>query len=272
VVSVSHRARVPGPTCRSGRPGVPVHHHRLVLAPGQHHGAEPPGRPATYHDCTHLRSPFQVLPWHRHATGDNFITLIVTLMSAPVKKPYTSTLRAAQARATRRAIVDAAARLFTERGYGATTVDAIAEAAGVSRKTVFTSVGGKTEALKLAIDWAIVGDDEPVPMVERPHIKALWHEPDARQILTSYARIVRQAAARTAPLHRVVQAAAGLDADIRALAEEGGAQRIRGMRALAQVLADRGALKPGMTPLEAADVLWLLNDPSTCHRLFIEQQ
>jgi len=84
-----------------------------------------------------------------------------------VKKPYSSQLRAAHARATRRAIVDAAARLFTEQGYGATTVGAIAEAAGVSRKTVFTSVGGKAQALKLAIDWAIVGDDEPVPLLER---------------------------------------------------------------------------------------------------------
>jgi AcrR family transcriptional regulator len=193
-------------------------------------------------------------------------------MSAPVKKPYTSALRAAQARATRLAIVDAAACLFVERGYGATTVDAIAAAAGVSRKTVFTSVGGKTEALKLALDWAIVGDDEPVPMLERPHVRAMQLEPDARQILTSYARYVRQAAARTAPLHQVVQAAAGLDADIRALAEEGRAQRIRGMRAMAQSLADRGALKPGLTPLEAADVLWLLIDPSVYHRLVIEQK
>jgi len=193
-------------------------------------------------------------------------------MTAPVKKPYTSTLRAAQARATRRAIVDAAAHLFTQRGYGATTVDAIAAAAGVSRKTVFTSVGGKTEALKLALDWAIAGDDEPVPMLERPHIKAMQHEPDARRILASYARHVRQTAARTAPLHQVVHAAAGLDADIRALAEDGRAQRLRGMQVMAQHLADRGALKPGLTPLEAADILWLLNDPSVYHRLVIEQK
>ena len=192
-------------------------------------------------------------------------------MTAPVKKPYRSALREAQARATRRAIVDAAARLFIQRGYGATTVDAIAEAAGVSRKTVFTSVGGKTEALKLAIDWANVGDDEPVPMLERPHVKAMQNEPDARLILISQARYVRQAAARAAPLHAVVQAAAGLDADIRALAEEVRAQRIRGMRAMARVLADRGALKPELTPDEAADVLWLLMDPGVYHRLVIEQ-
>jgi AcrR family transcriptional regulator len=193
-------------------------------------------------------------------------------MSQPVKKPYNSTLRTAQARATRRAIVDAAARLFTQHGYGATTVDAIADAAGVNRKTVFTSVGGKTEALKLAIDWAIAGDDEPVPMLERPHIKAMQNEPDARRILASYARHVRQTAARTAPLHQVVQAAAGLDADIRALAEDGRAQRIRGMRAMAQVIAGRGALKPDLTTSEAADILWLLNDPSVYHRLVIEQK
>jgi len=192
-------------------------------------------------------------------------------MTAPVKKPYRSALREAQARATRRAIVDAAARLFIQRGYGATTVDAIAEAAGVSRKTVFTSVGGKTEALKLAIDWANVGDDEPVPMLERPHVKAMQNEPDARLILISQARYVRQAAARAAPLHAVVQAAAGLDADIRALAEDVRAQRIRGMRAMARVLADRGALKPGLTPSEAADVLWLLIDPGVYYRLVIEQ-
>ena len=192
-------------------------------------------------------------------------------MSLPVKKPYNSALRAAQARATRRTIVDAAARLFIEHGYGATTVDAIALAAGVSRKTVFTSVGGKTEALKLAIDWAIVGDDEPVPMLERPHVKLMHEEPDARRMLASYARHVRETGARTAPLHEVVRAAAGLDEEIRALAQEGGVQRLRGMRMLAQQPADRGALKPGLTSAEAADVLWLLNDPGVYYRLVVEQ-
>jgi hypothetical protein len=141
----------------------------------------------------------------------------------------------------------------------------------VSRKTVFTSVGGKTEALKLAMDWAIVGDDEPVPMLERPQIKAMQQEPDARRILAHYARQVCEVGARTAPLHEVVRAAAGLDEEVRAMAEEGGAQRLRGMRMLAQQLADRGALKPGLTPAEVADVLWLLNDPGVYYRLVVER-
>ena len=52
-------------------------------------------------------------------------------------RSYSSTLRADQARRTRRRIVDAAAELFAEHGYAGTTIDAIATAAGVSRKTVF---------------------------------------------------------------------------------------------------------------------------------------
>src|SRR4051812_17634667 len=110
-------------------------------------------------------------------------------MAEDVKRTYSSALRAEQARTTRRAIVDAAATLFVRDGFGATTVDAIAKQAGVSRKTVFTSVGGKVEALKLARDWAIVGDDEPIGLLDRPVIKVAQSEPDARLILAGFVQI-----------------------------------------------------------------------------------
>jgi len=85
-----------------------------------------------------------------------------------VKRTYQSTLRGAQAQSTREAVIAAAGRLFSEQGYAATSIDDIAAAAGVSRATVFTSVGGKPKLLKTALDVAIVGDDEPVPLPERP--------------------------------------------------------------------------------------------------------
>lgn len=192
-------------------------------------------------------------------------------MSEPVKRHYASTLRADQARATRRAIVDAAARLFVERGYGATTVDAIAEEAGVSRKTVFTSVGGKVEALKLAVDFAIGGDDEPVRLADRPPIERLKREPDARKVLRGYASMQRSIAERVAPLVKVAESAAGIDPALRALAAAGSAQRRAGMGDLARDLAARGALPDELTVTEAADVLWLFNDPLTYHRLVLER-
>jgi AcrR family transcriptional regulator len=188
-----------------------------------------------------------------------------------VKRPYTSALRATQAMATRRAIVDAAAALFVERGYGATSVDAIAEAGGVSRKTVFTSVGGKLEALKLALDWAIAGDDAPVPVLERPHVQAALQEPDARRILRDFATNIVEVMHRTAALLRVLESAAGIDADLRALSDALRAQRQQGMSFLAAVLDERGALRPDLTVEEAADVLWLLNDSAPYHRLVVEQ-
>jgi AcrR family transcriptional regulator len=192
-------------------------------------------------------------------------------MSDPVKRHYASTLRADQARATRRAIVDAAALLFVDRGYGATTVDAIAEAARVSRKTVFTSVGGKVEALKLAVDYAIVGDDEPIPLMERPEIQRQKQEPDARRLLRAFATVHRGVAERVARLVKVAEAAAGTDPALRELAEQGAAQRRRGMGVLAGQLAERQALPTDLTIDEAADILWLFNDPLTYHRLVIER-
>jgi AcrR family transcriptional regulator len=85
-----------------------------------------------------------------------------------VKREYRSTLRDAHARLTRRNIVETAARLFVTQGYAPTTIEAVAREAGVSRKTVFAAVGGKAQLLKYAWEWSLVGDDEPVPMLERP--------------------------------------------------------------------------------------------------------
>jgi len=199
------------------------------------------------------------------------VTLIVTSMSESVKRTYASTLRAEQARATRRAIVDAAARLFVEHGYGGTTVDAIAEQAGVSRKTVFTSVGGKLEALKLARDWAIVGDDEPIPMLERPAIKAAYGEKDARKVLAGYAQNYVESAGRVAPIQHAIEAAKGLDEEVRALSDEGWAQRRFGMGKLAEQLGNLAAFRDGLTVEIAGDVLWYYNDPETYYKFVIKR-
>jgi AcrR family transcriptional regulator len=189
----------------------------------------------------------------------------------PVKRPYNSTLRDEQARATRRAIVQAAAELFVERGYGATTIDAIAVKAGVGRKTVFTSVGSKAQALKLAIDWAIVGDDEPVPVADRPQTRAAMAEPDARRILTTIAPTLLSISSRIAPLVAAAEAVAGTDREIKELTDEIRRQRRTGMGSLAALLADRGALRPDMTVDEAADVMTVLVDPNTYLRLVVER-
>jgi AcrR family transcriptional regulator len=190
-------------------------------------------------------------------------------MTAVKRKSYESPLRVAQARATRRAIVDAAAKLFIQQGYGATTVDAIAAAAGVSRKTVFTAVGGKTECIKLALDWAIVGDDEQVPLMDREEIQAQRREPDARKILRMYAAMNVDIAERVALLLGVVESVAGAEPELRALAGTLAAQRRFGMGHLAAELDTRGALRSELDVDQAADILWLMSDPAQYRALVV---
>src|SRR4051794_22963053 len=112
-------------------------------------------------------------------------------MTRPVKRRrYTSPLRETHAQQTSVAIVDAAIALFSEKGYVAVSLDAIAEAAGVSRATVFTSVGGKPAVLKAAFRAAFGraagAADQPMPLVDRPRSREVRARPTAAAYLAGY--------------------------------------------------------------------------------------
>src|SRR3954447_15408302 len=101
------------------------------------------------------------------------------LMNAEVKETQFPR-RAAKAALTRQAVIEAAERQFVERGYGSTSVSDVAWTAGVSRATVFNSVGGKAALLRACYDVATVGDDDPTPLPQRPAMVAIVDQPDAR--------------------------------------------------------------------------------------------
>ena len=175
-------------------------------------------------------------------------------------KRYVSEVRDEQARRTRRAIVTAARDLFLAQGYAATTIDAIAEAAHVSRRTVFNSVGGKVALLKLALDWAIVGDDEPVAMADRPAVAAIQAERDPRQALALWVRTITDAAARIAPVGAVLYAAADGDPEAADLLAESARGRMWGARAFVAHLASLDGLATEVSEQQAADLCWALMD------------
>src|SRR6476661_774619 len=193
-------------------------------------------------------------------------------MSESVKRVYSSELRAAQARATRRVIVSAAARLFVREGFGQTTVDAIAEEARVSRKTVFAAVGGKVELLKLALDWAIAGDDEPIAVSDRPEVGRLKQERDPDALLRGYAHMVTTIGSQVAGLSRALVVAAGIDPEARKLWETWQSHRHFGARSVVGALDALGGLRAGLEPAEAADIVWVHNDPALYQRLVIERR
>ena len=191
-------------------------------------------------------------------------------MSQPAKR-YVSEVRDEQARRTRRAIVTAARDLFLAQGYAATTIDAIAEAAHVSRRTVFNSVGGKVVLLKLALDWAIVGDDEPVAMADRPAVRAIQAERDPRKALTLWVRTITDVAARVAPIAAVLYAAADGDPDAAEMLAESARGRMFGARAFVAHLASLDALAAEVSEQQAADLCWALMD-GHLYRLLVGQR
>ena len=119
--------------------------------------------------------------------------------------------------------------------------------AGVSRKTVFTSVGGKVELMKLAYDWAVTGDDEPVARATAPRSSSLQAEPDASVVIEKYVAGLDESMARVAPIHDALRSAADVDAQARELLETVEDQRLRGMGTFAADLDGRGALREGLS-------------------------
>jgi AcrR family transcriptional regulator len=182
-----------------------------------------------------------------------------------------SQVREEQARRTRRAIVTAAHDLFVAQGYWATTIDGIAAAAHVSRRTVFNSVGGKVALLKLALDWAIVGDDEPVAMADRPAIRAILAETDPRKALMLWVQTVADVAGRTAPLGEVLIAAADIDSAAAQLLAEASRNRMLGATLFVQHLASLDGLADGVTEQRAAELCWALTD-GQLYRLLVAQR
>jgi AcrR family transcriptional regulator len=190
--------------------------------------------------------------------------------SEPVKRRYASPRRVAQQRATRRAIVDAAAQLFAERGYVATSFDAIAEAASVGRATVFAHFPRKSDLLKTAYDVTLVGDDEPIPLPERPESLAVRADPDPRGFLSGYAGIVTGVARRVSPIYEAIRGAAHADPEAAAVWRQVGAERRIGGRNVVAGVTARQALRSDVDPERAADLVFALVDPGLYHLLVNE--
>ncbi len=182
------------------------------------------------------------------------------------RRPYSSPLRDAQARHTRRRILDTARDLFLADGYAATTIEEIAAAAAVSVQTVYNAVGNKAAIATAVYDTALAGDDSPLAIAERPTFQAMLAATRPRRCLAQYAKLSRELAERVAPLLATFAAEAG-NPDLRELVERGEEQRAEGTARVAHHVADRFGLAAGLTIEEAADILWTLTAPETMNRL-----
>ena len=185
--------------------------------------------------------------------------------TAPVRRDQ------ARTRLARAAVVAAARSLFLERGYGATTIEAVSELADVPVATVYRLFSSKSGILKALLDVAIVGDDGDAAMADRPQVRSLLAERDPRRQLAGFVAIVVQLNARVAPLYSVLVSAAGTDADAAALLDVLTSQRQQGQRQIARSLARAGALRRGLRERDAADIVHALLSPELYRLLVLER-
>jgi AcrR family transcriptional regulator len=182
-------------------------------------------------------------------------------------RAYRSPRRAQQARRTRERVLRAATRQFLANGYAATTMRAIATAAGVSVPTVELAFRTKPALLKTVIDVAIAGDDEPVPVLQRDWAVAAQASRSVADFLAIVGDVLRRAETRSAPLVVVAYEAAPADPEMRALIRQLEAQRATTVAWIVDGMTSRAVLRPGITRQTAIDTIWLLMDPVVFCRL-----
>jgi AcrR family transcriptional regulator len=169
--------------------------------------------------------------------------------------------RQARTRRTQAAVVETARTLFLERGYAATTIEAISDHSDTPQATVYRLFASKLGILKAVLDVSVAGDDEAVAMLDRPSVVALLSDDDPNQQLAGFAALLRDLMARTAPVHRILADAARSDEDAASLLAEIARQRQEGQRRIARSVARSGALRPGLRERDSADIIHALASP-----------
>ncbi len=189
------------------------------------------------------------------------------------RRRYDATRRLAQAAQTRIDVLTAARELFPERGYAGTTISEIATAAGVAVETIYRSFGSKAALFRGVLEAAIAGGAEraAMPPEQRPAVRKMAEEPDPRHVLELHAATQPGIHARSGPYDRVLREAASADPDLADVWRQLEAQRLTGMRRLAQRLHDLGALRPGLSVEKARDILWTVNSHAVYDLLVVQR-
>jgi AcrR family transcriptional regulator len=168
-------------------------------------------------------------------------------------------------------VIDAARQLFLERGYVATTIEAISERADVPGPTVYRLFSSKLGILHALLDASIAGDDQPLPMQQRPQVAELFAEADPEKLLAGFVRIAVAINTRSNDLYRILSSAALSDSAAAELFADYQRQRAQGQGRVARSLARGRALRPGLRERDAADIIHALVSPELYRLLVVDR-
>jgi AcrR family transcriptional regulator len=177
----------------------------------------------------------------------------------------------ARTRLARAAVIRAARTLFPDRGYAATTIEALSDLADVPPATVYRLFSSKLGILKALLDVSIAGDDEAIPLQDRAGARALLADPDPLRQLSGFASVCREINSRSATVYRILVSAAGSDPEAAALLAQYTHKRQEGQGQIARSLARAGGLRPELKERDAADIIHALMSPEV-YRLLVSDR
>jgi AcrR family transcriptional regulator len=188
----------------------------------------------------------------------------VPVVKSSPKKPST---RQAKAEMTRTRMLSAAYDLLCEKGFRATTMEAIADRAGVAVQTLYFTFHTKDALLQAVHDWTVLGDDPTPPPLQPWHVAAMA-APDGRRGLELLVAGLVTIEARVAPMLPVFHAVSADPAG--AVFRHGEALRRTGFEEMVAALAQKTPLRRGMTRRRAADLFFVLAGPESYRSFVIE--
>jgi AcrR family transcriptional regulator len=176
-----------------------------------------------------------------------------------------------KSRQTRQRIVQAAGELFVERGYGATTLQGVAERAGVAVQTIYFAFGNKPSLLKELVDVTIAGDDEPVATMSRPWFTDALAAGTAAAQLRAHVHGTRQILQRVAPIVDMLRSAAAMDPSIATIWQQDTDPRLEVQAVAAKSLVAKPDARADLSAEQATDVLFGLLSPEL-YLLFVRER
>ncbi|MEU7613955.1 TetR/AcrR family transcriptional regulator [Micromonospora sp. NPDC049204] len=176
-----------------------------------------------------------------------------------------------KSRQTRRRILQAAYELFVDQGYGATTLQGIAERAGVAVQTIYFAFGNKPSLLKELVDVTIAGDDEPIPTMQRAWFRDALAADTAEAQLRAHVSGTCEVLQRVAPIMDVLRAAGAQDPSLAGMWQQDTDPRLEVQTAAARSLIAKPGATADLTVEHAADLLYGLLSPEL-YLLFIRDR
>lgn len=175
------------------------------------------------------------------------------------KREYDSSRRQAQANETRRQILEAARKLFMERGYAGATAEAVAAEAGVSAQTIYAIFKNKKKLLVSLMNVSpATGVEDHTPMSERANVQAVAQEQNQRRQLQMFANVVANNLYQVAGIFEVMTAAAKIERDFEKMIQKLNKQRLEHMTDAVQQIAANGPFRENMDETRARDTVWTL--------------